>query len=116
MDWTLQLRFPVLRDYSVFRIVDLGAGNTGLQDASGMLVGAYIFDIVTIDHQTLPDTVRGASVPQILYAAAGRPAPPGLCARNACRRACLRGHPFDATNTYVDPSIQQVRRHHLSVG
>jgi hypothetical protein len=68
--------FPVLRDYGQFRIVSLGTGNTGLQDPSGTLVGVYIGDIVAVDHQTLPATVRGASVPLILYAAAQRPAPP----------------------------------------
>ena len=46
--------FPVLRDYKMFRVVDLGAGDTGLQDSFGRLVGVYIRDIVMIDHHTLP--------------------------------------------------------------
>ena len=69
-------RFPVLRDYKKFQIVDLSDGNTGLEDSSGKLVGVYIRDIVIIDHHTLPPTVRGASVPLILFAANLRPSPP----------------------------------------
>lgn len=68
--------FPVLRDFSDFRIVSLRRGDTGLQDSAGTLVGAYIGDIVMIDHHTLPAGVRGASVPLILYAVAQRSTPP----------------------------------------
>jgi hypothetical protein len=28
----------------------------------------------------------------------------GVCARNARKDACLRGHPFDAANTYLAPN------------